>query len=389
MATGSLQTGGSSGMRRKKWLIGIASLVLLGLAVSYRRYDLRAYSVLTHFSDPNASGPLLRLETRPVAVTDVSIPTSGKSIPGRLYHPEGQSHPPGILLVHGIHHLAIDDPRFVNLARALSGAGYAVLTPLLASLADYHVDASSIDKIGDSAHWLDARLGTGPVTVIGVSFGGGLALLAAADPRYARDVRAIGVIGGYEDLARVSRFLATSEEEFPDGRVVPAPAHDYGAAVFVYDHLNQFFAPSDLAPAREALRFYLWEQPEKAKPWLSQLTTAGRVKMDALFARRIDLLRPEILAAIQADQTELAALSPHGKIAGLRVPVFMLHGSGDTVIPPAESLWLAREVPSDDLRDVLITSVFSHVDIKGKPSLWDELRLVHFLAGVLRAADSN
>lgn len=378
----------------KKWLIRIASFVLLGLAICYLRYDLRAYSVLTHYGDPNASGPLLRWETQPITVTEVSVSevavtTPPNSIPARLFLPQNVAHPPGMLLVHGIHHLAIDDPRFVNLARALAGAGFGVLTPLLTSFADYHVDASSVGKIGESAHWLAARLGRGPVTVIGISFGGGLALLAAADPRYAQNVRAIGVIGGYEDLARVSRFLATSEEEFPDGRVVPAKAHDYGAAVFVYDHLEQFFAASDLAPAREALRDYLWEQPEKAAPWLPQLSTAGRKKMDALLARRIDFLRPELLAAIRADQKKMAALSPHGKIGNLHAPVFILHGSGDTVIPPAESLWLAREVPREDLRAVLITSVFAHVDMKGKVSVWEKLRLVHFMAGVLRAADSN
>ncbi|MGH9714947.1 MAG: alpha/beta fold hydrolase [Candidatus Acidiferrales bacterium] len=373
----------------KKWLTGFLAFVLLGLPAFYLRYDLRAYSVLTRFSEPNASGPLLRWETQPIAVTEVAVATSGSKIPARLYFPQAVRHPSGIVLVHGIHLLAIDDPRFINLARALSGAGFAVLTPLLASLADYHVEAGSIDKIGDSVHWLEARSGTGPVTVLGISFGGGLSLLTAVQPQYEHDIRAIGLIGGYEDLARVSRFLATSEEEFPDGRVVHLAAHDYGAAVFVYDHLGQFFSLIDLAPAREALRFYLWEQPAGAKPWLPKLSPAGRAKMDALFARRIDLLRPELLSAIQADQKELGALSPHGKIGDLRIPVFILHGSGDTVIPPAESLWLAREVPRGDLRAVLITPVFSHVDMKGKVSLWEELRLVHFMAGVLRAADSN
>src|SRR4029077_12362707 len=126
----------------------------------------------------------------------------------------------------------------------------AVLTPEISALADYHVDAASIATIGESPGWLQQRLGTGPVTVVAVSFAGGLALLAACDPRYAPHIRALVLMGAYDNLGRVSRFLATSEAEFPDGRVAPYTAHDYGAAVFVYSNLEKFFPASDLSVAR-------------------------------------------------------------------------------------------------------------------------------------------
>jgi pimeloyl-ACP methyl ester carboxylesterase len=374
-------------MRLKKWLVWTASILLPVLAVFYFRYDLRGYTVLARFSNPQASGLLVRWETHPVTTTEVSIHAAGISTAAQLYFPEGVTHPPGIVLVHGIHHLAISDPRFQNLACALTGAGFAVLAPMISALADYHVDAASIETIGESARWLKQRLGTGPVTLMGISFGGGLAMLAAAEPQYASNVRAIVAIGAYEDLARVSRFLATSEEVFPDGRIVPMAAHDYGAAVFVYDHLEQFFSAGDIPAAHEALQYFLWEQPDQARPLLPRLSSRGRGTMEILLAREIERLRPQLLAAIGADEKELAAVSPHGKIAGLRVPVFLLHGSSDNVIPPAESLWLAREVARGELGAVLITPVFSHVDLKGTPTRWDELRLVHFMGQVLRAAN--
>ena len=153
----------------------------------------------------------------------------------------GVAHPPGMVLVHGIHHLGIDEPRLVSFARAAAGSGFAVLTPEVAALADYRVDGSSIATIGESPAWLQQRLGTGPVSVVAVSFAGGLSLLAASDPRYAPHIRALLLMGAYDDLGRVSRFLATSQAELPDGRWVPYAAHDYGAAVFVYSHLDQFF----------------------------------------------------------------------------------------------------------------------------------------------------
>jgi pimeloyl-ACP methyl ester carboxylesterase len=373
--------------RRRSWLLWLFLVVLLGIAIYFLSFELRSYALLMHFTDENASGPLLRWETHAVTTEDVSIPTASGPVPAILYLPVGVAHPHGMVTVHGIHHLGMYEPRLVSFARAVAGSGLAVLTPQLDALADYHVDAASIPAIGESAVWLDQRLATGPVTITGISFGGGLTLLAAADPRYAPHIRALVLMGAYDDLARVSRFLATSQEELPDGRTVPFTAHDYGASVFVYAHLAQFFPPDDLAAAHGALRSWLWEHPENAKPFLDQLSAPSRATMDALLARRIDEVRPRILEAIKNDDAELAAISPSGHLANLHVPIYILHGSADTIIPPAESLWLGKDLPHGDVRALLITGAFSHVDPTKDASLSEKLRLVHFIAQVLRAAD--
>ena len=239
---------------------------LLVLGVNRLRYELRSYALLTHFVDPQASGPLLRFETNAVSTEDVAIETNNGLFPAACILPTGIAKPHGIVVLPGIHHLGIYDPRFINFSRALAASGFAVLTPVLASLADYRVDAASIPTIGASPAWLERRLGTGPVTVIALSFSGGLALLAACDPQYAPHMRALVLFGGYENLERVARFLATGQEEFPDGRILPAPAHDYGASVFVYAHLPQFFDPKDIPAAHEALKYWLWEEPQNAEP---------------------------------------------------------------------------------------------------------------------------
>jgi pimeloyl-ACP methyl ester carboxylesterase len=292
-----------------------------------------------------------------------------------------------MVAVHGIHHLGMDEPRLVNFARAVAGSGLEVLTPQIDSLADYHVDNGSIPLIGESTAWLDDRLGHHTVTVTGISFAGGLSLLAAADPHYASHMRALVLMGAYDDLAHVSRFLATGEQELPDGTTEPHAAHDYGASVFVYAHLNQFFSAADLDAAHEALRDWLWEQPEKAKVAAEKLSPPARETMDALLNRRIDEVRPRILGAIGDDQAELAAISPHGHMDSLRVPVYILHGSADNIIPPAESLWLAKDIPRAQVRDVLITQAFSHVDPEKDATVGEQWKLVKFVGDVLRAAN--
>ena len=376
------------GRRSSFKLLWLAMLLAVaGVAAYFLQYEARSYVFLSQFLDPHASGWLIQLEGHAVDTQDLIVTTTTGAVRARLYVPRGVAHPPGMLLVHGIHHLGIEEPRLQNFARAAASDGFAVLTPEIAALADYHVDAASISTIGDSAAWLDQRTGAGPVTVVGVSFAGGLSLLAACDPHYAAHVRALVLMGAYDSLPRVVRFLATSQAELPDARVEPYKAHDYGAAVFVYSHLDQFFPRGDLRVAHDALRDWLWEQPAEAKAVFPQLSPPARATMEILVTRQIDQMRPKLLESIQADDAQLSAISPEGKIAALHAPVFLLHGSTDEIIPSTETLWLEREIPTPYLREALITPAFSHVD-PDKHAAWrDELRLVNFLAEVIRAAD--
>jgi pimeloyl-ACP methyl ester carboxylesterase len=384
-APASVETTRPSRLPEFLWMLLIV-FALFAAAIYALRFELRSAAILIQFLDPQAKGLLVRLEGHEFDTQDVTLSTSQGPLHARLYVPRGVAHSPGMVLVHGIHHLGIDEPRLVNFARAAASNGFSVLTPEVAALADYHVDGESISTIGESAGWLQERLHAGPVTVVGVSFAGGLSLLAACDPRYAPHISALVLMGAYDNLARVARFLATSTAEFPDGRVEHYKAHDYGAAVFVYAHLNQFFPSADLDVAHDMLRDWLWEDPTGAQTLLARLSPPSRATMEFLLARQIDRLRPQLLQAIQEDDSQLAAISPEGKLSALRAPVFLLHGSTDDVIPSTESLWLEQDIPHAYLRQALITPAFSHVN-PDKNAVWkDQFRLVEFWAGVLRAA---
>ncbi len=374
-------------LRSKLFWIFPFLIILPAFGIYLLRFELRSAAFLIQFLDPKAKGLLVRLERHEFDTQQLTLSTSQGPVRARLYEPRGIARPQGMVLVHGIHHLGMDEPRLVHFARPAASNGFSVLTPEVMALADYHVDGASISTIGESSAWLQDHLNTGPVTVVGVSFSGGLSLLAACDPRYAPHIRALVLIGAYDNLARVARFLATSDAEFPDGRIEPYKAHDYGAAVFVYSHLNQFFPASDLGVAHDALRDWLWEETAEAQALFSRLSPPSRATLEILLARKIAQLQPQLLEAIQADDSQLSAISPEGKLAALRAPVFILHGSTDDIIPSTESLWLEKDIPRAYLRAALITPAFSHVD-PDKNAVWaDQLRLVEFLAGVLRAAN--
>ena len=83
------------------------------------------------------------------------------------------------------------------------------------------------------------------------------------------------------------------------------------------------------------------------------------------------------------------SVSPRGHLGSIRVPVFLLHGQGDTVIPAAETLWIASEVPPAELRAALVSPAIIHVEIQGEPPLGEKWALVHFMAGILDEAAST
>jgi pimeloyl-ACP methyl ester carboxylesterase len=359
----------------------IASFVLLGSVLLYPvGAHLRAISLLLRFSNPNAAGVAAGFAHHPFREEDGSAQTPHGPLRYRLYVPRDVKNPGGIVLLHGVHHLGIEDPRLWNLARALAGAGVLVMTPQLEDLADYRVTARTIDVIGDSVVALSARTDR-KVGLVGLSFAGGLSLLAAVRPEYAARTGFVLAIGAHDDMPRMARFFAVNIIAGPDGTDSPLAAHEYGALLLAYSHLEDFFSRQDIPVARESLRQWLWEQPQ-AMQTAAALSPAGQRELDQLLHHR-DLLRDALLREISLHREEMEAVSPHGHLAALRVPVYLLHGAGDTVIPPSETLWLAKEIPGEEMKAALISQALVHVDMGSKVRWEEQWQLVDFMSQVL------
>lgn len=345
---------------------------------------LRSLSLMLRFSNPQAQGVATRFASHPFGEEDGFALTPHGPLRYRLYAPQDVKNPGGIVLLHGVHHLGIEDPRMWNLARALAGAGVLVMTPELQDLADYRVTARTIDVIGDSAVVLSTRMSQ-PVGVIGLSFAGGLALLAADRPEFRDRIGFVVAIGAHDDMCRVARFFAANVIVNPDGVESPFQAHEYGALVLAYSHLEDFFSPRDVPVAREVLRQRLWEKPDAMKA-AGALSPAGQKELDLLLHHR-DMLREALLGEIKLHKDEMEAVSPHGHLAQLHTAVFLLHGAGDTIIPSSETLWLAKDVPPAELKSALVSPALVHVDMGDKVTWQQQWQLVDFMAQVLDATE--
>ena len=293
-----------------------------------------------------------------------------------------------MVVVHGVHHLGVNEPRLMAFSRALAQSGIQVFTPELPDIADYQITHGSVDVIGAAAQHFAHQVGA-PVGVLGLSFAGGESLLAAADPQYANSIAFVMAIGAQDDMHRVSEFFVTGKIARPDGSVATLKPHEYGPLVLMYSHLDEFFPASDIPATKETLKLLLWEDVPSSKLAAAKLSAPSRQKIARLYEHDSSVFNAQIQTAVDRHAAEMASVSPHGQLQSLQRPVLLLHGAGDDVIPATEMLWLEKDVPEPYLREALITPLLSHVDIAKEPPLREKLALVHFMAELMELSDES
>ena len=369
------------------WLAIAAVTAICLSAWPFVKHHLQAAAVLKVVSEQPVPWALNKIAIEPVHVEEVRFATPDGQVRARIYTPVNHPNAPGMVVLHGVHYLGMDEPRLMSFATALAGCGLRVLTPELPGIKDYHIDAGSARVIADSAKWFHQQTGA-PVGVMGLSFSGGLALVAANDPKYSNDFKFVFAVGADDAMQHVATFYRTGEDTRPDGSVERLKPHDYGTLVLEYEHLDDFVSSQDEAMIRPVLREHLYENETAEKVALAKLSAAQHSEAMQLMNAYSPVTRTELSIDEKKHLSDMAQVSPHGKISSMTVPVYLLHGEGDNIIPSAETLWLASELPKTTLKAMLISPVVSHVDIdETKPSLRDEWRMVDFFAQVLGAAE--
>jgi dienelactone hydrolase len=365
-------------------------LFLLGFAAwPLVRAHLQAIALLRLASGQPIPKLLSVVLEQQVESEEIEFPAAGTKVHARMYRPRDHSHAPALMVLHGVHYLGINEPRLMTFATAMASCGLQVLTPELPNIKDYHIDADSVRTISESAQWFAAQTG-GSVGVMGLSFSGGLALVAAANPMYRPSFKFILAVGSQDQMSRVAQYYLTGRELRPDGTVEELSPHEYGALVLEYEHLDDFVPAGDIAAVKAVLREHLYENKQAELSALNQATVAQRAEAVALMDTNSSTTRIKLATAEVLRRKEMEGLSPHGILKTMTTPVYLLHGKADNVIPSAETLWMANELPDTTLRAALITPVLSHLDLDAaKPGVWDELMFVHFFAQVMQAVERN
>ena len=386
-------------MTNRRAILVLAAIALIAIVVYGAAPYARAASLFVRIAHVGGrTEALADASARHVTVMSTHlVSTREGAVEAQMYRPDGRVRR-SVLLVPGVQSMGIAEPRLTALARDLAGRGIAVMAMALPDLMEYQITARSADVIEDAIGWMTAQPALAPdgrIGVIGISFAGGLSIVAAGRPAVRDKVAYVVSFGGHGDLGRVLHYLATGEAVRAPG-VDTHPPHDYGVAVILYAAADRLVPPNQVAPLRDGIRTFLLA---------SQLTLVDMTQANATFVKAREMVKslPEPSAtfltyvnernvkalgpildphlALEADP----AASPERAPAPPAAPVFLLHGDGDTVIPTAESVVLSDYLRAKGVDvHLLVSHIITHAELDRSAAFTETLRLLSFWAQVLR-----
>jgi dienelactone hydrolase len=375
-------------------VVTVAALILV-LAFAGRPYFRGAAFVVEAAGLNGWAHKLTAWQIQPVQRRDLSVPWRHGSLRAYAYQPVNYRGARGILLVPGVHAAGIDEPRLAGFAGDLAGMGHRVLTVELPDLAHYQITSRATDMIEDAAAWMlrqpeyqgpDGRIG-----MMGISFGGGLALVAAGRSSIASHVAFGMSLGGHGDLPRTLRYLCTGIQA--DG-TVRAP-HDYGLAIVLLNVADAVVPPAQVKPLRDAIfsfleasRLDMFDKQKaaaefaRAKALEATLDEPAHTYMGYVNARDVARLGPLLLPTLSARGGD-PSLSP-ARSQPPQSRVFLLHGTDDNVVPAIESTLLAQHLREGGVRvELLETPLITHAEVDRASTAADIWRLIHFWTKLL------
>jgi hypothetical protein len=341
-----------------------------------------------------------------VAESIKQIPTRHGPVDVRMYRPTVNATRRTVTLVPGVHMDGIREPRLVGMAEDLAASGFSVMTVSTPDLQRFQITPRSTDIIEDAATWLAANEPTsdGKVGMLGISFSGGLSLVAAGRAGLRDKVSFVMSFGGHGDLSRVMTYLCSGNAPAmpPLGdaaadvagaeHITIKPPHDYGVAVALLSFADRVVPAAQVEPLRGGIMTFMTASSldmvdkaraatefTRARELATALLEPARTLMNYVNDRAVDKLGPVLLPVIEKidDPVALAALSPE-RATPPAAPVFLLHGAEDNVIPSVETVLLAQYYRGKTPVRAVLSGLITHAEVDKSAAATEVWRLVGF-----------
>ncbi len=343
-----------------KKVVFLSLLVIIGILFTAQiRRGLLSLLVLADSVSLPEKSLMGRFMSGP-SVQQVKIRSGSRVLRADLYGPQTKAGVP-LLIAYGRGPAVRDDGRLVLFAQDLARAGFLVLVPDFEGMNGLRLRLSDAEDIVESFLYL-TRLHDSPHGVMmGVSFGSGPLLLAAADPRIRDKVGVVGTVGGYFDLRNVLLFGLTGSFEYGGHRGYVRPQESI-PWMLAYKNLDLLRSPPD----REKLRKII-EQRNRydlagADLISRSLGPEGRAVYDFLANNEQERFAPLYENLPLSLREYVYQLSPSRAVRYIHGYFIIAHGDDDESIPYTESLRLADAV--NDAKRVHLARLpqFMHVE---------------------------
>lgn len=342
---------------------------------------------------------------------EFTVLTRAGAIPARYYHPSGRVRRT-LLLIPGVHRDGINESRLVGLAEDFAATGYGVLTVAAPDLQRYKVTPEVTDVIEDAVKWTSEQpqyRTDGKIGIVGISFSGGLSIVAAGRDSIKDRVAFVMSFGGHGNLARAMHYLTTGkvlgdlERAKQSSAVIGAdhvtvhPPHDYGLAVVLLNLADRVVPADQVAPLSKGIDGFLLASslavtdPPKAIPvfeamkkYQETLPEPSRTYMQYVNDRAVDKLGPILrpVADALADHPRMPDVSPE-RATPPKAPVFLLHGVDDNVIPSVETVLLAEHLKGKVEVHGLLSGLITHAEVNRTATSTEVWRLASFWRAIM------
>jgi pimeloyl-ACP methyl ester carboxylesterase len=274
---------------------------------------------------------------------------TGRTYEALYYRPSGTAAKTAIIIAAGLSEKGCYHPQLVALARTLAAHGLLVVTPDIREFREFQISTEPISQMAFWHRQISTLEGGGDIRKIGiagVSYSGTLAIIAASRPEIRNATSFVLAIGPYYDIPRCARewFAAGSPAEWKGYY----PTRYYARWLMMRSALDMLPTPAERRFVDETIAALLLSHrapavppdlPPAAKRWHG-LASVRPGHTDEGLASDIE----RYLATHLYGQ-----LDPEKSLAGLRCPLFLIHGEYDDLIPPRESVELHRRVEGSHL----------------------------------------
>lgn len=353
--------------RRTGYLVLLATVVgVLFVFWSWVDAQARAVVVISSVLDAPALTPAAEAVSGEPRSEDGTVAGN----PALIVRPAGEGPWPAVFFVNGTVPEGRKLPEARRLAEGFARAGYLVVLPDLPGLMEDRITPETVNETAEVARAVSGRTDAagGEVSMVGISTGATLSLLAAERPNTADRVSLVAGVAPYSDIRTVLSLATTGAYETEEGdfaRHDADPFLSYVVARSVIAALPPGEDRRDLSAEMEAVGR---ENPNPLGGLRLRRTEdlgPEAVAVVALLANRepdrFDALYSGLPGGVKED---LEALSPLAGSGRIRAPVEVATGPKDKYFPASESRNLDAVAP--DLR-VTVTPAIDHARLEVSP----------------------
>lgn len=312
----------------------------------------------------------------PVTHTKTTLPSASGTVFLDIYAPSASAPPvvPGsreaMLVITGVGDNR-QEPQVVNFLQTLARSGIVVMNVTTPALLADRVDAGDKDAVVQAfrllQHW--PSVGAARVGMLGISAGGALICLAAADARIRSQVAFVSLLGGFFDATTLLETLGRRAQDI-DGTLQP-----WHPVAVPLQALASTIAPALPGDDGTVLVNAFASYPAGAltATQLAQLAPESAAIYHLLAGDESGRVAENLAALTPTLHTLLTNISPSTVVSQIRAPVYLLHDRNDQFVPVTKSREFAAALARlHHPYDFAEFGIFQHADVRaglGLPQL--------------------